>query len=92
MHVHALSTDVSSTGFASQRYSRTAQQFQAGPPLVEHAFEVLPEDPFGEDAAEEAREKEGAAAEHNLPDDPFGEYAHRSSLVLHRHAHGQAWI
>ena len=40
---------------------------------MEHAFEGLPEDPFGEDAAVEAREKEGAAAEHNLPDDPFGE-------------------
>jgi hypothetical protein len=60
-------------GFASTRYFRPASQYEPGPPLAEHPFEGLPEDPFGEEATEEAREKEGAAAEHNLPEDPFGE-------------------
>jgi len=59
-------------GFASTSHFRTIAQFEPGPPLVEHPFEGLPEDPFGEEATAEARE-EGAAAEHNLPEDPFGE-------------------
>ncbi len=63
------------TGFAATRYYRPAAKFEPGSPLAEHRFEGLPEDPFGEEATEEAREREGAAAEHNLPDDPFGEPA-----------------
>lgn len=41
--------------------------------MPEHPFEGLPDDPFGEIAAEQAMEREGAAEEHGLPDDPFGD-------------------
>ena len=48
-------------------------QFQPGPGVPEHPFEGLPDDPFGEIAAEQAMERAGAAEEHGLPDDPFGD-------------------
>ena len=48
-------------------------QLQPVPGVPEHPFEGLPDDPFGEIAAEQAMEREGAAEEHGLPDDPFGD-------------------
>lgn len=61
------------TGYSSSRHGRQVSPFEPGPALLEHPFEGLPDDPFGELAAEQAMEVEGAAAEHGLPDDPFGD-------------------